>query len=51
MSIDDEIRDEKLLYDITREAAKIALPSGKIDKYDYVTSEEISPPDQRRVIE
>ena len=52
MTIDDKIRDEKLLYDITREAAKIsALPSGKIDKYDSVTSEEISPPDQRRVIE
>ena len=39
-------------YDINREAAKIsALLSGKIDKYDYLTSEEILPPDQRRVIE
>ena len=34
MSINDQIRDEKLLYDINREAAKIsALSSGKIHKY------------------
>ena len=34
MIIDDKIRDEKLLYDINREAAKIsALSSRKIDKY------------------
>ena len=34
MIIDDKIRDEKLKYDINREAAKIsALSSGKIDKY------------------
>ena len=34
MIIDDKIRDEKLKYDINREAAKIsALLSGKIDKY------------------
>ena len=33
MAIDDKIRDEKLHYDINREAAKIpTLPSGKIDK-------------------
>ena len=39
-------------YDINREAAKIsALSSGKIDKYEYLTGEEILPPDQRRVIE
>ena len=32
---DDKIRDEKLKYNISREAAKIsALSSGKIDKYD-----------------
>ena len=37
MIIDDEIRDEKLQYDISRKAAKIlALPSGKIDKYEYL---------------
>ena len=32
MTIEDQIRDEKLIYDINREAAKIsALSSGKID--------------------
>ena len=32
METDDEIRDEKLQYDINRETAKIsALSSGKID--------------------
>ena len=52
MAIDDKIRDEKLRYDINREAAKIsALSSGKIDKYDYLTGEEILPIDQRRAIE
>ena len=43
---------KRLQYDINREAAKIsALSSGKIDKHDYVTGEEILPPDQKRVIE
>ena len=52
MAIDDKIRDEKLQYDINREAAKIlALSSRKFDKYEYLTGEEILPPDQRRVIE
>ena len=52
MTIDDEIRDEKLQHDINREAAKIsALSSGKIDKYEYLTGEEILPPDQIRMIE
>ena len=39
MTIDDKIRDEKLQYDIDREAAKIisALSAGKIDKYEYLT--------------
>ena len=47
-----KIRDKKLQYDINREAAKIsALSSGKIDKYEYLTGEEILPSDQRRVIE
>ena len=33
MTIDDQIGDEKIQYDINREAAKIsALLSGKIDK-------------------
>ena len=34
MKINDNIRDEKLQYDINREAAKIsALPSGKVDTH------------------
>ena len=34
MTIDDQIKDEKLQYDINREVAKIsALSSGKIEKY------------------
>ena len=38
MTIDDQIRDEKLQYDINREAAKIsALSLDKIDKYEYLT--------------
>ena len=52
MTIDDKIRDEKMQYDINREAAKIsALSSGKIDKYDYLTGEEILPSNQRGKIE
>ena len=35
MTIEDQIKDKKLQYDINREAAKIAaLSSGKIDKYE-----------------
>ena len=38
MTLEDHIRDEKLQYDINREAAKIsALSSGKTDKYEYLT--------------
>ena len=52
MTIDVTIRDEKLQYDINKEAAKIsAFPSGKTDKYGYLTGEEILPPGQGRVIE
>ena len=44
MTVEDQIRDEKLPYDINREAPKIlALSSGKIDKYEYLTGEEILP--------
>ena len=50
--IDDKTRDEKLKYNINREAAKIsALSSGKIDKYEYLTVKERLPSDQRGVIE
>ena len=44
MSINDQIKDEKLQYDINREAAKIsALSSGKLHKYEYLTGEDILP--------
>ena len=49
MAIDGKIRDEKLQYDIKREAAKVsALMSGKIYKYEYLTGEEILPLGQGR---
>ena len=52
MTIDDQIRDEKLQYDINREAPEIlALSSGKIDKYEYLTGTEILPSNQQQIIE
>ena len=52
MTIDDQIRDEKLQYDINREAAEIlALSSDKIDKYEYLTVKEILPSNQQQIIE
>ena len=44
MTINDQVRDEKLQYDINREAAKVsALSSGKIHKYVYPIGEDILP--------
>ena len=52
MTNDDQIRDEKLQFDINREAAKIsALSSGKIDKYEYLAGEEILPSNKQKMIE
>ena len=52
MTIEDQIRDEKLQYDINREAAKIsALSSGKIDEYEYLTGKEILPSNQQQIPE
>ena len=52
MTIDDKIRNEKLQYDINIAAAKISvLSSGKIDKYEYLTGEEMLPPQQLRIIQ
>ena len=52
MTTEDQVRDEKLQYDFKREAAKIlALPSGKIDKYECLTGEEILPSNQQQIIE
>ena len=43
---------QKLKYNINREASKVSeLLSGKIDKYEYLTGEEILPLDQCRLIE
>ena len=51
MTIDEQIRDEKLQHNINREAAKISsLSSGKIDKYESLTGEEILPSNQKQII-
>ena len=50
--MDDRIRDEKLQFNINREAAKIsALSSNKIDQYEYLPGKEILPSNQKQIIE
>ena len=52
MTINDQIRDEKLQYDIDRETAKISVfSSGKIHKYEYLTGEDILPSNKKQIIE
>ena len=52
MTINDWIREEKLQYDIDREAAKISTwSSGKIHKYEYFTGKDILPSNQQQTIE
>ena len=52
MTADYKIRDEKLQYDINREATKVSpLSSGKIDKYKYLSGEDILPSEQSGIIE
>ena len=52
MTINDQIKDEKLQYDINRQAAKIsALSSGQIHKYEYLTDEDILPSTQHKITE
>ena len=52
MTINDQVKNEKLQYDINRKAAEMsALSSGKIDKYEYLTGEEILPSNQQQIIE
>ena len=52
MAIEDQIKDKELQYDFNREAAKLsALSSGKIDKYEYLTGDEILPSNQQQIIE
>ena len=47
MTIDGQIKVEKIQYNINREAAKIsALLSGKINKYEYLKGEEILHPNK-----
>ena len=49
---------QELLYNINRQAAKkkqktnsITVNSGKIDKHEYLTGEEILPSNQRKIIQ
>ena len=52
MTINDQIKDEKLQYDINREAAKISTSSSaKIHKYECLTGEDILPSNQQQIIE
>ena len=52
MTINDQVKYEKLQYDINREAVKVsALFSGKIHKYEYLTGEDILPSNQQQIIE
>ena len=52
MTIDNQIKYDKLQYDVNREAAKIsALPSGKFNKYGYLTGEEIFSSNKQEIIE
>ena len=52
MTINDQIRDEKLQYDINREAAKRSpTSSGKNHKYEYLTGEDLLPSIQQQIIE
>ena len=52
MTINDQIKDENLQYDINREAAKIsALSSRTLHKYEYLTGEDILPSNQQQIIE
>ena len=52
MTIEDQIRDQNLQYDINRKAAKIsAVSSDKFEKYEYLTGEEILPSNQQQIIE
>ena len=50
MRINDKIRDKKVQHDINREAAAKILSSGKIDKYEFLTGQEILSFDQIRII-
>ena len=49
MTINDQIRDDKLQYDINRKAAEISpKSSGELRKYEYLTGEDILPSNQQK---
>ena len=51
MEIEDKSKHGKLQYDINREAAKILpLSSGKIEKFEYLTGEEVLPSNRRKIV-
>ena len=48
MAIDYKVRNEKLQYDINKDAEEIsALSSEKMYRYEYIAGKEILPSDQR----
>ena len=52
MTINDQIKDEKLQFNINGEAAKLyALSSGKLHKHEYLTGEDILSSTQQQIIE
>ena len=52
MTINGQIRDKKLQYDIDRKAAEISTKSsGKLHKYEYLTGEDILPSNQQQIID
>ena len=52
MTIDNQIKYEKIQYDVNREAAEIStLSSGEFNKYEYLTGEEILPSNKQQIIE
>ena len=52
MTINDQIRYEKIQYNINREATKIsALSSGEIRKYKYLAGENILSSNEQQIIE
>ena len=52
MTVDNKIRDKKPQYSFKKESEQIsALSSVKINKYEFLTGEEILPSDQSRIIE
>ena len=50
MAINDKIGDEKLQHHISKEVPVISvISSGRVDKYEYLTGEEIPPSDQVKI--